>query len=116
MHIGTAREFFGMLASRGHDPRVVGCSGTWQFDVDGVGTWQLSVDHGAFSVEQGTPRAATTEIKLSEAELVRLANGDGHENLQTALLRGGLRLGGDFRFGQRLQSILPVPDDWRNVQ
>ncbi len=113
MHIASAREFFGVLASRGHDPRVVGCSGTWQFDVDGVGTWQLTVDHGAFTVEEGTPRTPRAQLQITERALVRLANGDGHENVQSTLLRGSLRIGGDFAFAQKLSAFLPVPEEWR---
>jgi hypothetical protein len=115
MHIGTARDFFGTLASRGHDPRLVDVSGVWQFDVDGAGTWQLKVDHGAFTVEEGTRGTPTSGVRISEPELVKLANGEGHENLQTALLRGVIRVNGDFRFAQKLWAIVPVPEEWRTA-
>jgi hypothetical protein len=115
MHIGTAREFFSTLASRGHDPRLVDASGVWQFDIDGAGTWQLKVDHGAFTVDEGARSSPSTEIKMSEAALVKLANGEGHENLQTALLRGVVRVGGDFRFAQKLWAIVPFPEEWRTA-
>ena len=115
MHIATARDFFATLASRGHDPRLVDASGIWQFDVDGAGTWQLKVDHGAFTVEEGTRGTPNSEIKISEAELVKLANGEGHENMQTALLRGVIRARGDFRFAQKLWAIVPFPDEWRTA-
>jgi hypothetical protein len=115
MTIATAREFFGTLASRGHDPRLVDASGVWQFDVDGLGSWQLKVDHGAFAVDEEPRSEPTTRLQISESELVRLANGDGHENLHTALLRGAIRLGGDFRFAQKLWAIVPFPDDWRRA-
>jgi hypothetical protein len=117
MHNGNAREFFGTVASRGREPRLAEATGTWQFDVDGAGTWSVKVDHGALSVVEGRPPdAPTARLQLTEAELVRLANGDGHENALTGLLRGVVHVGGDLRFAQKLFSIMPVPDDWRDVR
>jgi hypothetical protein len=114
MPIATAREFFATLASRGHDPRLVGTSGTWQFDLDGRSAWSVKVDHGAFSVAEGLlPAETTARFQLSEEELVRLANGDGHENLLTALLRGVIHLTGELRFAQKLWGLVPLPAEWR---
>jgi hypothetical protein len=115
MHIETAREFFGMLASRGQDPRLVDASGVWQFEVDGFGTWQVKVDHGAFSVGEGRRAEPTARLEISEADLVRVANGEGHENLQTAFLRGVVRVGGSFPFAHRLWAIVPFSEDWRTA-
>jgi hypothetical protein len=114
MPITNAREFFGTLASRGHDPRLADATGSWQFDVDGAGSWRVRVDHGAFDVKEGqgtdTP---TTRIQLSDKELIRLANGEGGENLLTAILRGSIRVDGQLRFAHRLWPIIPFPEDWR---
>jgi hypothetical protein len=114
MPIATAREFFATLASRGHDPRLAATSGTWQFDLAGGGAWSVKVDHGAFSVAEGLqPGSTTARFKLSEKELIRLANGEGHENLLTALLRGVIHLDGEFRFAQKLWGLVPLPAEWR---
>jgi hypothetical protein len=116
MHIATARDFFATLASRGHDPRLADASGSWQFDVEGIGSWLVRVDHGAFDVSEGAarqPESPTVTLQMSESELVRLANGENHENMLTALLRGVVRFGGSLRFAQRLFAIVPLPEDWR---
>jgi hypothetical protein len=43
---------------------------------------------------------------------LRLARGEDHENLVTAVLRGEiLAYEGDFAFAQKLTSILPLPTD-----
>jgi hypothetical protein len=114
MPIASAREFFATLASRGHDPRLAATSGTWQFDLDGRGAWSVKVDHGAFSVAEGLlPADRTACFRLSEEELVRLANGEGHENLLTALLRGVIHLNGELPFAQRLGGLVPLPAEWK---
>jgi len=56
-------------------------------------------------------RAPTTRLRLGEDELVRLARGDRHENLFTGLIRGAIVIEGELAFAQRLQTILPLPDE-----
>jgi SCP-2 sterol transfer family len=117
MQIENASQFFGALAARGREPRLGSSVGTWQFDVDDVGTWTVKVDRGAMSVATGAPaESPTARVKMSEAELVHLANGDAHENPLTGLLRGAIRVAGDVPFAQRLFAILPLPDDWKEVR
>jgi len=48
---------------------------------------------------------------LGKDELMRLARGDNHENVLTALLRGSVRVEGDFRFAAHLGSLLPITQD-----
>jgi hypothetical protein len=115
MTIDSARGFFEALAARGSDARLTDAVGTWQFDVDGRGTWTVEVDRGALRVSEGPPKGhggapATTRVRLDEGELLRLARGDGHENLLMGLIRGALAVEGDLAFGQRLQSILPITE------
>lgn len=92
--------------------------GTWEFDIDDVGTWTVAVDHGALSVTHKTrtrtadgARTPTTRLRLGEDELVRLARGDRHENLFTGVIRGAIVVEGQVAFAQRLQTILPLPDE-----
>jgi hypothetical protein len=113
MTIANAREFFATLASRGREPRLADTTGTWQFEVDGLGTWSVKVDRSAFNVAEGPQSDVTAaSFRISEEELVRLANGGGHENLLTALLRGVIHLNGQLRFAQKLWTIVPFPQGW----
>jgi putative sterol carrier protein len=117
MQIENAREFFGTLAAHSHEPRLVNASGSWQFDVDGAGTWTVKVDKGSLTVAEGTaPEGPTARLSMSEAELVRLADGEGHENPLSAMLRGAIHVYGDLAFAQRLLAIMPVPDDWKEAR
>ena len=42
---------------------------------------------------------------------MRLARGDRHENLFTGVIRGAIVIEGELAFAQRLQTILPLPDE-----
>ena len=117
MQIENASQYFGALAARGREPRLGSATGTWQFDIDGAGTWTVKVDQGAVNVASGQPaETPTAQLKMSQSEFVQLANGESHENPLTALLRGAIKIGGDVPFAQRLFSILPMPDDWKEVR
>jgi hypothetical protein len=117
---GDARACFDAIARRGHEPRLADAVGTWEFDIEDVGTWTVSVDHGALCITADTPtrtaegaRMPTTRLRLREDELVRLARGDRHENLFTGVIRGAIVVEGEIAFAQRLQTILPLPDEQR---
>jgi len=117
MQIENANQFFGALAARGREPRLGSATGTWEFDVDGVGTWTVKADQGTLSVANGQPpESPTARVHMSEAELVRLAAGDDHENPLTGLLRGAIQVDGDLAFAQRLLAFLPLPSDWKEAR
>ena len=117
MPVENARVCFEALARRGHEPRLADAVGTWEFHIQDVGTWTVAVDHGALSVTDNRTRTAdgarapTTRLRLGEDELVRLARGDRHENLFTGVIRGAIVIEGELAFAQRLQTILPLPDE-----
>lgn len=113
MPIDSARAFFEAVAARGHEPRLTDAVGTWEFDVDGAGTWTVTVDHGALAVASAAGAKPTTTLRLDEVELLRLVSGDGHENLFMAMIRGAVGIEGQLAFAARLQAILPIPEEWR---
>jgi hypothetical protein len=117
MPIGNARAFFETLAARAHEPRLANTVGAWEFDIEGSGTWTVGVDHGALSVTTGVRSPADggeakTRLRMREDELLRLARGDGHENLFMGVIRGAIVVEGELAFAQRLQAILPLVDEW----
>jgi len=118
MPVGNAPACFEALARRGYEPRLADAVGTWEFDLEDVGTWTVAVDHGALRVTDGAaPRPADdnsapiTRLRMREDELVRLAHGDRHENLFTGVVRGAIVVEGDVAFAQRLQTLFPLPDE-----
>ncbi|HEY7186775.1 MAG TPA: SCP2 sterol-binding domain-containing protein [Vicinamibacterales bacterium] len=118
MSIGSARAFFEALRARAHQPRLVDAVGTWQFEIEGVGTWTVAVDHGALTVTDVSSsrpaegvRESNTRLRLREDELLRLVRGDRHENLFMGVIRGAIVVEGELAFAQRLQTLLPLPDE-----
>jgi SCP-2 sterol transfer family len=116
--LDSARAFFEALTARNHEPRLADAVGTWEFNIDGSGTWTVGVDHGALSVIDGVPSQpaeGTTEpktrLRMREDELLRLVRGDGHENLFLGVIRGAIMVEGELAFAQRLQVLLPWTDE-----
>ena len=118
MPVASARAFFDALAGRAHEPGLADAVGTWEFEIEGVGTWTVTVNHGALNVSSGAPpqsgdatRPRWTRFRMREDELRRLVRGDGHENLFTGVIRGAIVVEGELAFAQRLQALLPLPDE-----
>ena len=115
---GTARAFFEAVATRGREPQLADAVGTWEFTIEGCGTWTVGVDHGTLSVAdratspsgEGTTEPKT-RLRMREDELLRLVRGDGHENLVMGVIRGTITVEGELAFAQRLQVILPWTDE-----
>lgn len=112
MQIDSPRAYFRAVAARAADPWLGNAVGCWELDVDGAGSWTIHVDHGTLRVVEGPDSAPTARIRVDEREFLRLARGEDHENLVTALLRGEiLAYEGDLTFAQKLATILPLPVD-----
>lgn len=112
MPVDSPRDYFEALAARGREPRLHTLVGACEVDVEGVGSWTVYFDRGALRVNPAADPAPTVRMRFEKSEFVRLCRGEGHENLLTAALRGEiLDFHGDLAFAQRLQAILPLPDD-----
>lgn len=112
MPIDSPGAYFHAIAARGTEPWLHEAVGCWEIDVDGAGSWTIHVDHGALRVVEGPDPAPTVRIRVDQPEFLRLARGEDHENLVTALLRGEiLAYEGDLTFAQKLTAILPLPTD-----
>ncbi len=110
MQIDSPRDYFEAIAARATEPWLHDAVGCWEIDVDGAGSWTIHVDRGALRVVEGPDPAPRARIRVDEREFLRLARGENHENLVTALLRGEiLDYEGDLSFAQKLTSILPLP-------
>ena len=92
--------------ARGQDPRVAGVSGTYAFEVRGVGTWRMSVDAGRIEVLDG-PGHADCVVRADPDDFVRIA--EGEQNLITAYMQGLVEIEGDMVLAQKLHGLLPSP-------
>jgi putative sterol carrier protein len=98
---------FEKLKARENVPLLRGVKGTYRFDVDGVGSWRVTVDDGAIWVRQGSGEADCV-VGCSEEDFLKLARGKA--NLITALLRGEIRFEGDRMLLKAFHGALLAPE------
>ena len=94
------------LKSNPYDERFRYIAGSYLFDVDQVGTWRVSVDHGKIQVFEGA-HAADCIIRTSAMEFAHILKGE--RNLLTAFMRGEVEVEGDLALAQKLLGIVPAP-------
>lgn len=87
------------------DQSLQGISGSYRFDIDGVGTWRIDVRDGIATITESTA-AADCVIRCEEADFVRIAH--GQQNLLTAFLQGRVQIDGDYALAQRLHGFIRV--------
>ena len=85
------------------DPRVQGFSGSYRFDVEGVGSWRVEVHDEIATVTESTAPADCV-FRCNEADFVRIARGE--QNLVTAVLQGRVQAEGDYALAQRWHSLI----------
>ena len=90
------------------DPRLQGVSGSYRFDVEGVGSWRIEVHDGVVTITESTA-AADCVIRCDEADFVRLARGE--QNLLTATLQGRAQVEGDYALAQRFHGFIRAAAD-----
>ncbi len=100
------KERMEMIKSRPVDERFRRTRGSYLFDVEGVGTWQVALDNGRLSVTEG---ATTGDCVIHGEPAILVKVADGEQNLITACMQGRLDIEGDMALAQKLNSILPAP-------
>lgn len=105
-HDATAvGAIFRRLAQRRYEPRLHGTRGTYRFDIEGAGTWGLTVDAGSLAVSEA-PSEADCVVQCGAADFLGVA--DGTLNLVVAALQGRVRVTGDLALGVSFNRLLPV--------
>jgi len=85
------------------DPRLQSMSGSYRFDVEGVGSWRFEVREGIATITESTAPADCV-LRCDEADFVRIAQ--GQQNLLTAFLQGRVQMDGDYALAQRLYGFI----------
>lgn len=98
----SAREFFETLPARVDPAKAAGVSNSFVFDIEGAGTWTVSVVDGAVSVDEGA-READCTIVASEETLMKIARGEA--SATTAYMTGKLKIQGDMGAALKLQKL-----------
>jgi predicted lipid carrier protein YhbT len=102
-------ERISAVAARSH-PELAGVVGSYRWDVDGKGSWYVSVDHGVATAREGM-LSADCIIASNEEDFWAII--DGRQNLITALMQGRVHIEGDLALAQKLHGLLPGPQDAR---
>jgi putative sterol carrier protein len=103
-----ARAIFEKAAAGGHHPQLEHISGSYRFDVEGTGSWHVTVVRGAVAVTEAVAPADCV-IACDEKDLVRIARGE--QNLITAALQGRVRIAGDLALAQKLHGFIRATRD-----
>ena len=102
--VGSAREFFAVLAAHVDRADAGGTEGSFRFDVRGTGSWRLDVRGGDVVVTESEEHADLV-VELTEQLLLAMARGE--QNATTAFLTGSLKLVGDLSLAPKLERLLP---------
>jgi putative sterol carrier protein len=98
----TAQEFFAALPEKVDPEKTAGMTGSYVFDIDGVGQWTVVVNDGTVTVTEGA-EAADCTILASEETLLKIARGEA--NPTTAYMTGKLKIQGDMSAALKLQKL-----------
>ena len=98
----TARAFFESLPGRVDASKTAGMNNSYQFDVEGAGSWLVQVDDGQVTVTEGGGEADCT-ITTSEENFEKMVTGD--LNPTTAYMTGKLKIKGDMGAAMKLQKL-----------
>jgi putative sterol carrier protein len=98
----SVQEFFDSLASRADAEKTAGMNNSYLFDIDGAGSWVVSVNDGAVSVAEG-PGEADTTITTNEESFLAITRGE--LNPTSAYMTGKLKIKGDMGAAMKLQKL-----------
>jgi putative sterol carrier protein len=98
----TTREFFEGLPARADASKLAGMNNSYVFDIDGAGTWFVTVEDGTVSVREGEGEADCT-ISASEENFQRILSGE--QNATSAYMTGKLKIKGDMGAAMKLQKL-----------
>ena len=98
----NTREFFDNLPLRADASKTAGMNNSYLFDIEGAGTWLVTVDDGAVSVAEGGGDADAT-ISTNEENFEKIVAGE--LNPTTAYMTGKLKIKGDMGAAMKLQKL-----------
>jgi predicted lipid carrier protein YhbT len=101
----TIRNLFARLSTRRSDPRLKAMDGVYQFEVEGFGSWYLTVKRGSLTVSRG-PVAVDCAIVFSPEDFIDIAS--GRRNLMSAFLQGRVSGWGDIGMALAFRRLLPL--------
>jgi putative sterol carrier protein len=99
----SVSEFFESLKSV-DAARTAGMHNSYLFDVEGAGTWLVTVADGSVAVAQGEQGGdADCTISATEENFMKIVRGE--QNPTTAYMTGKLKIKGDMGAAMKLQKL-----------
>ena len=98
----SVQEFFDGLAARADAEKTAGMNNSYLFEIEGAGTWLVTVADGNVSVNEGAGEAQTT-ITTTEENFLAISRGE--LNPTTAYMTGKLKIKGDMGAAMKLQKL-----------
>ncbi len=98
----AAKDFFDSLPSRADASKIAGVNNSYLFNIEGEGTWLVSVADGSVNVSEGEGDADAT-IETSSETFEKIVSGE--QNPTTAYMTGKLKIKGDMGAAMKLQKL-----------
>jgi putative sterol carrier protein len=99
----TAHEVFQLHQFQKYEPLLRSVTGSYSFEIEGVGYWFLSVHEGAITIEE-VRRPADCMIQCDESDFIDII--EGRRNLITALMQGRVKVEGDIALAQKFHGLV----------
>ena len=98
----STKDFFEALPGRVDESKTAGMNNSYVFEIEGAGTWLVSVEDGRVSVTEGEGEA-DCRISATEENFAKMVSGD--LNPTTAYMTGKLKIKGDMGAAMKLQKL-----------
>ena len=103
--VDNVEHYFSTLGDRFTPEGAQGVNATYQFELEGSGTWHVNVSDGSFELHEGASETPTATFKMKGDDYVKMVNGD-HSG-QMAFMTGKLKISGQIPMAMKLKNIFP---------
>ena len=100
----TTQTFFERLTTHGYEPLLHSVSGTIRCDIEGTGSWFVTVKKGALSLSKDTTEADCA-FMCSREDFERMVM--GKQNPTTLFMQGKMQITGNVVLAQMFQRLFP---------
>jgi predicted lipid carrier protein YhbT len=102
----TTQAFFEQLAEHRYEPLLHSISGTFRWDIEGAGSWLVSVQNGSVTVSRTNAETkADCVCKCSKEDFDRMVV--GKQNPTTLFLQGKMNITGNIGLALIFQRLFP---------
>lgn len=104
--MSEVQGLFDQMGQRFNASAAAGVDEVFQYDIEGEGTWQVSVSDGECSIAGGDAADASVTLSMSPETLAGVMSGEV-DGMQ-AFMTGSIKASGDIMLATRLNDIFPL--------